>query len=99
MGGALIAYVLLPGGSMFIDKFPIIDPDRAKAAAKRGNMIFVKNGFIYVISSELAERITEGSAFGLKPDEEDALLRQRLIDIAGKIEYLNPKPDAAAPAK
>ena len=62
------------------------------AVAKRGNMMFVKNGFIFVISTELAERITEGSTYHKTTDEEDTLLRDRLLDIANRIRFLSPSP-------
>ncbi len=62
-GGALITYVLLPGGSMFQDRLHIVASDWTPPVAKRGNLMFVKNGFIFVISIELAERVTEGRAY------------------------------------
>jgi len=98
--GALITYVLLPGGSMFTGKVTVVDPDRKAIVAKRGNLLFVKNGFIFVISIELAERVTEGSAYHLTNAEEDATLRDRLIDIADRIQFLKQAtPPAAAPGK
>ena len=95
LGGSFIAYVLLPGGSMFADRTPVVDPGKPPPVAKRGNMIFVRNGFIFVISIELAERVTEGSTYHKTPDEEDAILRERLVAFANTIEFL-PVPAAAA---
>jgi len=88
--GALVVYTLLPGGSLFASKVPTIDPNRKPPVAKRGNMLFVRNGFIFVVSNELAERATEGSAFTLTQTEEDVLLRERLTDLVAKIHFQSP---------
>jgi hypothetical protein len=93
--GSLIAYVLIPGGSMFSSQSVIIDPDFKPRAAKRANLVFVKNGQIYVLSSELAERITEGTAYSMTTAEENVLLRERLIDLVNTMQFLKA-PDAAA---
>ena len=61
------------------------------AVAKRGNLIFIKNGFIYIISTELAERVTEGSAYTMSTQDENVLLRERLTDIINRITFLPPK--------
>ena len=55
LDGALITNILLPGGSMFADKVPKYDDGRV-AIAKRGNLLFMKSGHIFVVSTELAER-------------------------------------------
>src|SRR5271157_871493 len=57
--GALFCYTLLPGGSMFADQLAF-SPSGKPPVAKRGNLVFVKNGFAFVVSTELAERVTEG---------------------------------------
>lgn len=88
-GGALIAYTLLPGGSMFGDR-PVIDGDVRGHVAKRGNLLFVRDGFIYVISTELAERITEGTSYHKTTEEEDQFLKDRLMDILGKMTFMKP---------
>jgi hypothetical protein len=90
--GALFAFILLPGGSMFENK-PIFDAAAATpAVAKRGNVVFVKNGFTFVISSELSERITEGSQYKNTPAEEDQILRNRLVDVVKKMQFSKPAP-------
>jgi hypothetical protein len=97
MDGALITYTLLPGGSMFMDKIPALSGDKAPVA-KRGNLLFVKNGHIFVISVELAERVLERSTYKKTVAEEDELLRVRLTEAIGRLTF--PKPAAApAPAK
>jgi hypothetical protein len=58
--------------------------------AKRGNLIFVRNEYIYIVSTELAERVTEGLAYHKTTAEEDALLRQRLSDILERIQFTQP---------
>lgn len=90
MGGALIAYTLLPGGSMFENKRTILGAAETPAVAKRGNMIFVHNGAIIVITTELAERVTERTSYKRTTAEEDQLLRDRLVDLAKKIEWVRP---------
>ena len=90
MDGALFTYVLLPGGSMFAGKVPFfVSPDKLPPA-KRGNVIFVRNGFTFVVSIELAERITEGSKYSKTPEEEDRILRTRLTAILSKIQFTKP---------
>jgi hypothetical protein len=86
--GALIAYVLIPGGSMFSGQSFIIDPTFKPREAKRANLLFVKNGLIYVVSSELAERITEGSAYTMTREDENSTLRERLLDIVHGMQFL-----------
>lgn len=88
--GALIAYTLLPGGSMFSGKRAILTDDPSPIVAKRGNMIFVHNNVIFVITTELAERVTERTTYKKTTEEEDAILRDRLIDLARKIEFTRP---------
>jgi hypothetical protein len=90
--GALIAYTLLPGGSMFAGKRRIPGGEETPTVAKRGNLIFVRQGSIYVISTELAERETERSLYQKTTAEEDAILRDRLLDVARKLEFARPDP-------
>lgn len=90
--GALIAYTLLPGGSMFTSRVPRIAEDEKPPVAKRGNMFFVRNDTVYVITTELAERVTEGSTYKLTEQEENEVLKERLIDIANKIRFIKPPP-------
>lgn len=85
-GGALLAFTLLPGGSMFAERasMPL---DGSLPIAKRGNLIFLKNGFIYVISMELTERVIEGGSYKLKTADEDRLLRERIEAILDRMEF------------
>lgn len=91
MDGAVFAYVLLPGGSMFELQEAFTRPS-TPPVAKRGNLLFVKNGFTFVISSELSERVTEGTSYKKTPAEEDQILRARLIGIVKKMQFPTPPP-------
>jgi hypothetical protein len=97
MDGSLVAYILIPGGSMFMDRVPQLSANDPVPVAKRGNIVFVKNGYIYVISTELAERVTQGTAYKKTKAEEDQILRQRLDDIIGKIQFIQPSDPKPAP--
>lgn len=94
--GSLLTYILIPGGTMFGDRVPQLSGDRVPVA-KRGNLLFVRNGHIFVVSMELAERVIEGKAYTKTTAEEDELLRNRLTDIVAKLQF--SKPAAPAPEK
>lgn len=96
-GGALLTYLLIPGGSFFESRgtLPFAGAPQAPVVAKRGNLCFVKNGFIYVMSIELAERATERSLWKKTPAEEDAILEQRLLDLLNKIQFTPVSPDTS----
>ena len=96
MDGSLLTYLLVPGGTMFADRVPRLTAARMPVA-KRGNLLFVRNGHIIVISIELAERVIEGSTYTKTTAEEDEILRNRLNDIVAKIAFA--KPPAADPVK
>jgi hypothetical protein len=91
LDGALFTYILMPGGSIYAEH---TDFDKADdvPVAKRGNLVFVKNGYTFVISSELAERVTQGGHYGKSPAEENQVLRNRLVEIVKKIQFLKQAP-------
>lgn len=90
LDGSLLTYLLVPGGTMFGDRVPqLSSPDRVPVA-KRGNLLFVRNGHIFVISTELAERVIEGRSYSKTTAEEDEILRSRLMDIVSKISFAKP---------
>jgi len=91
MDGSLFTFVLLPGGSMFTDRETFVNP-ASPPVAKRGNLIFVRNGFTFVISTELSERVTEGSRYSKSADEENQILRVRLLGITKKMQFPKPAP-------
>jgi hypothetical protein len=88
--GALIVYTLLPGGSMFADRISLTGEPDPSLVAKRGNLLFVKNDHVFVISTELAERVLEHSTYHKSTAEEDELLRTRLLGLLGRIEFSSP---------
>lgn len=92
MDGSLLTYLELPGGSMFAGQVENFDPAAKKPVAKRGNLIFVHNGFIFVVSTELAERVLEGSAYTMTVDEENLEIREKLTDVVNQIQFLKPSP-------
>lgn len=89
LDGALLTYLLVPGGTMFGHRVPQLSSDRIPIA-KRGNLLFVRNGHIFVISIELAERVIEGRSYNKTTAEEDEILRNRLTDIVNKIAFAQP---------
>jgi hypothetical protein len=95
LDGTLLTYILIPGGTMFGNRVPVIADDRIPVA-KRGNFVFVRSGHIFVVSIELAERVIEGKAYAKTVAEEDEILRTRLNDIVGKLQFVkSPAADAA----
>jgi hypothetical protein len=94
--GSLLTYIVIPAGTMFADRVAQLSATRIPVA-KRGNLLFVRNGHIFVISTELAERVIEGTAYTKTTEEEDELLRQRLTDIVHKMQFA--RPPAADPNK
>jgi hypothetical protein len=94
--GTLLTYFLIPGGSMFGDRLMIAAPP-TPPVAKRGNLLFVRNGHVFVVSIELAERVIEGRLYNKTTAEEDEILRNRLNDIIARMSFA--KPPAADAAK
>ncbi len=92
--GTLLTFALLPGGSFFDGQSRVLDAPAGDATvAKRGNLLFVENGYIFVISAELAERVTQSKTFQKTPEQENEILRDRLVTFVGRIEVLVPKPE------
>lgn len=91
LGGALLCYTLMPGGSMFVPQMSDIRPGGGPPVAKRGNLVFVHNHVVYVISIELAERSLEGSLYNKTTEEENAILKGRLQSVVNGMEFAAPK--------
>lgn len=89
MEGSLLTYLLVPGGTMFPDRVQPLGGDSIPVA-KRGNLLFVRNNFVYVVSIELAERVIEGKAYGKSTEEQDEILRRRLLEMVDKITFTAP---------
>lgn len=97
LDGAIMIYTLLPGGSAFGHRIYNFIPDAPRPVAKRGNLLFIHNNTLYILSSELAERVIEGVHFTLTAEEENAVLKKRLVDLSNRITFA-PAKAAAAPA-
>jgi hypothetical protein len=81
---------------MFASRHTFGEIEGRVPVAKRGNLVFIKNGFIFVISTELAERVIEGSAYTKTTQEEDVLLREQLGDLARSMVF-SPAPHSSDP--
>lgn len=86
-GGALLTYNLLPGGTMFRGRAGYIETEEP-LTAKRGNLLFIREGFVYVLSVELAEKALERFSYTKTTAEEDELLRKRLLELFARITFL-----------
>jgi hypothetical protein len=86
--GALLLYLLLPGGTMFKDRAARLSLDPARTVvAKRGNLLFVRGDRLFVLSMELAERVLAPTTYNKTAAEEDEILRQRLLALLAKVEF------------
>ena len=83
-GGAMVAFTLLPDGSVFTPHTPRPPPD---LVAKRGHFVFVREGRIFVLAVELAERITRTVDTVLTTAEEDQVLFDRLITVLAAMRF------------
>lgn len=90
-GGALLCFTLMPGGSMFPSEAAAFGSSDYVAVAKRGNLVFVQNHIVYVVSVELSEKAIEGEAWKKTVEEEDQILRDRLKDIVDTMRFKQPQ--------
>ena len=86
--GALIVYALLPGGSMFNQRIALFGATDNLPTAKRGNLLFLKGDNLFILSTEMAERATERSQYTRTTAQEDQILRDRLMDVLGRIRFV-----------
>jgi hypothetical protein len=92
MGGTMITYALLPGGSFFESKNRVLDaPPENPVTAKRGTLLFIRNRHIFVISTELAERATQRSTYKKTVEQEDQILGERLIALTNRLVFTGAK--------
>ncbi len=85
--GALLTYNLLPGGTMFRNRPAYTEMDEP-VVAKRGNLALIRDGFVYVLSIELAEKALERISYNKTVAEEDELLRRRLLELLARITFI-----------
>lgn len=91
-GGALFVFTLLPGGSAFQGRASVVETPDTAPVAKRGTLLFVERNAIFILSAELAERVTQRSAFQKTADEENEILRTRLIELSHRLQIPAPRP-------
>ena len=96
LGGTMFVFTLLPGGSAFEGRSSVIEGAGTAPAAKRGNALFVQNDCMFVLSIELAERVTQRSAFNKTADEENEILRTRLLELVQRMQIPTPRAPATA---
>jgi len=58
--------------------------------AKRGNLTLMRDGFVYVLSIELAERAVQRLSYNKTVAEEDELLRKRLLELFARMTFIGP---------
>jgi len=85
--GALLVYNLLPGGSMFATEANFIGSPGSTPVAKRGNLLFVHNRHLYVLSAELAEKVLQPLTYTKTEAEENELLRERLFKLKDRMTF------------
>lgn len=94
--GTLYVGSIHPGTSQFIGRTSLLGDNYDKApTARRGTLLFAKGDYFVIISSELAEKATERSAFKLTPEQENELIRERLLAILHRIRFTIPQTSPA----
>jgi hypothetical protein len=87
--GSMLIFTLLPGGSLFAPRVTLF-ASLGPPVAKRGNLCFVKHNHVFVVSTELAERVLERSTYQKTVEEETATLRKRLVDVVDRMQFTPP---------
>jgi hypothetical protein len=93
LDGSLLVMNLLPNGTAFADRLHLPE-DAPDPVAKHGSILFIKNDRIFIVTTELYERILFHGSFQKTTEEEDSILRTRLMRILGKMSF--PAADASA---
>ena len=86
LGGSLLVFNLLPGGSMFEHRIALAAGE-APPVAKRGNLHFVHDDYVYVVSTELAEKVVSRRTYDAPVAEQDEVLRKRLMDLVARMTF------------
>lgn len=93
MGGSMITFALLPGGSYFESKNRVgEESSQEPVVAKRGTLLFVRNRYIYIISTELAERATQRTTYNRTVEQENSILSERLTTLVNRLIFTDSKP-------
>jgi hypothetical protein len=92
LDGSLVTYAVLPGGSHFQPKTGLAAPaPDNRITAKRGTLLFVRNRHVYVLSTELAERVPKREGYVSTPEKENAQLTARLTELANRLVFPPPR--------
>jgi hypothetical protein len=94
--GALLVMNLIPGGTAFRDRV-LLAPGEPAPVAKRGSLLFLKNDRVVILSTELYERALKRDTFKKTPEEEDVILRARLMSLLNSMTFAASSAPAAAP--
>lgn len=97
-GGTLLISNTLPGGSMFAARL-LPFSQHPPPVAKRGNLLFVKDEHVFVLSIELAERVLQRTTYDKTAAEEDKILHQRLLTLLSSMSFTSPPQQPAPIAK
>jgi hypothetical protein len=93
LDGSLIAYSLLPGGSNFAPPDLVTGPAAHQpVTAKRGTLLFVRHRHVYVVTTELAERVTQRSTYKQTVEQENEQLATRLQALVGRMTFTRDQP-------
>ncbi len=88
LGGALIVYNSLPNGSMFMKQMALPDAGARPPPARRGNILFIEQKHLYVVSLELAKLQAEATSSPLvSAEEQREILREELLGMVGRITF------------
>lgn len=96
LGGALLVYNLLPGGTMFEHRVALAEGE-PPPVAKRGNLLFVHAGHVYVVSTELAEKVVERRTYAKSVEEQNEILQKRLFDLVARMTFATEQPSTEPP--
>ncbi len=91
--GSMLIFTLLPGGSYFARRISLFATPKP-LVAKRGNLCFVKNGYVYIVSAELASHVLDPPSDRPTDAVEDQILRKRLTDLVQKMIFIKKPPEA-----
>lgn len=89
-GGAVMIQTTMPGGSVFQSRTALFGQRDPIIVARRGNLLFAHGNALYLISMELGERSTERSQYGRTAQEDDELLRSRLLSLLNSMNFTTP---------
>lgn len=89
-GGAVLIQTTLPNGSVFRNRTALFGQTDPVTVARRGNLIFAHGDALYLVSMELGERSTERSLYTNTPEQDDELLRSRLVALLNSMIFTTP---------